>query len=192
MRLSILLAGAFAALLSIPSPAQTVLLAQGKTRDFANSLAPYVVSPQHVVEDMLELADLKQGEILYDLGSGDGRILIMAAQRYRAKAVGIEIEDKLVKSSEQRVASLGLQNLIRIIHADLRTVDLSPADVVTMYLMTESNESLRPQLEKSLRPGTRVVSHDYKVPGWKANREQRAEANSQAHMLYLYIMPPRK
>ena len=192
MRLSILLAGAFAALLSIPSHAQTVLLAQGKTRDFANSLAPYVVSPQHVVEDMLELADLKQGEILYDLGSGDGRILITAAQRYRAKAVGIEIEQKLVKSSEQRVASLGLQNLVRIIHADLRTVDLSPADVVTMYLMTESNESLRPQLEKSLRPGTRVVSHDYKVPGWKANREQRAEAYSQGHMLYLYVMPPRK
>src|SRR5438309_2848520 len=131
MRLTILVVGAFAALLSIPAPAQQVLLAQGKTRDFANSLAPYVVSPQHVVEDMLEMADLKQGEMLYDLGSGDGRILITAAQRFRAKAVGIEIEEALVKSSELRIASLGLQNLVRVIHADLRTVDLSPADVVT-------------------------------------------------------------
>src|ERR1051326_315402 len=189
MRLSILYVGALAALLSIASPAQPVLLAQGKSRDFAKSLAPYVVSPQHVVEDMLEMADLKQGETLYDLGSGDGRILITAAQRFHARAVGIEIEDALVKSSEQRVANMGLQNMVRIIHADLRTVDLSPADVVTMYLMTESNESLKPQLEKSLRPGTRVVSHDYRVPGWKANREERAEAYAHGHMIYLYILP---
>lgn len=192
MRLTILSVGALAALLSIPASAQPVLLAQGKTRDFANSLAPYVVSPQHVVEDMLEMAGLKRGETLYDLGSGDGRILIAAAQQFHAKAVGIEIEDALAKTSEQRVASLGLQNMIRVIHADLRTVDLSPADVVTMYLMTESNESLKPQLEKSLRPGARVVSHDYKIPGWTANREERAQAYARGHMIYLYIMPPKK
>jgi cyclopropane fatty-acyl-phospholipid synthase-like methyltransferase len=155
-------------------------------------LAPYVVSPQHVVDDMLEMANLKQGETLYDLGSGDGRILITAAQRYRAKAVGIEIEERLVKSSEERVAGLGLQNLVRIIHADLRTVDLSPADVVTMYLMTVSNESLKPQLEKSLKPGTRVVSHEYRIPGWKPNREERAEEASNGHVIYLYVMPPKK
>lgn len=192
MRLTILFVGAFAALLSIPAPAQPVLLAQGKTRDFAKSLAPYVVSPQRVVEDMLEMADLKQGETLYDLGSGDGRILITAAQRFHAKAVGIEIEEALARSSEQRVASLGLQNMVRIIHADLRTVDLSPADVVTMYLMTGSNESLKPQLEKSLHPGARVVSHEYRIPGWKASREERAEAYEHGHVIYLYIMPPKK
>jgi protein-L-isoaspartate O-methyltransferase len=192
MRLTILLVGVIAALQSIPAPAQPVLIAQGKTRDFTKSLAPYVVSPQHVVDDMLEMADLRQGETLYDLGSGDGRILITAAQRFRAKAVGIEIESALVKSSEQRIASMGLQNLVRVIHADLRTVDLSPADVVTMYLMTDANESLKPQLEKSLRAGARVVSHDYRVPGWKANREEKAEAYAHGHMIYLYIMPPRK
>lgn len=191
MRLTIFSVGALAALLSIPSPAQ-VLLAQGKTRDFAKSLAPYVVSPQHVVEDMLDMAGLKSGETVYDLGSGDGRIPIMAAQRYHAKAVGIEIEEKLAHKSEQEVANMGLQNLVRIVHADLRTVDLSPADVVTMYLMTESNESLKPQLEKSLHKGARVVSHDYKIPGWKANREEKAEASTHGHMIYLYIMPPKK
>lgn len=192
MRLSILLLGALAVLQGIPASAQPVLLAQGKSRDFARSLAPYVVSPQHVVDLMLEMADLKPGETLYDLGSGDGRILITAAQHFRARAVGIEIEDALAKSSEQRIAGMGLQNQIRVIHADCRTVDLSPADVVTMYLMTESNASLRPQLEKCLRSGARVVSHDYKVPGWKANREERAEAYAHGHMIYLYVMPPRK
>lgn len=192
MRLSIVVWGALAALQCLPAPAQPVLFAQGKTRDFARSLAPYVVSPQHVVDLMLEMADLKPGETLYDLGSGDGRILITAAQHFRARAVGIEIEDSLAKTSEQRIAAMGLQSQIRVIHADLRTVDLAPADVVTMYLMTESNASLRPQLEKSLRNGARVVSHDYKVPGWKANREERAEAYAHGHMIYLYIMPPRK
>lgn len=192
MRLPILVLGAVATLSSFPAPAQTVLIAQGRTRDFARSLAPYIVSPQRVVDLMLEMADLKPGETVYDLGSGDGRVLITAAQRYRAKAVGIEIEDALAKSSEQRIATMGLQNQCRVIHADLRTVDLSPADVVTMYLMTESNASLEPQLERSLRPGARVVSHDYKVPGWRPNREEKAEAYSRGHMIYLYVMPPKK
>lgn len=192
MRLSIFVVSVLAALQGIPASAQHVLFAQGKTRDFAKSLAPYVVSPQQVVDVMLEMADIKPGETLYDLGSGDGRILITAAQRFRAKAVGIEIEDRLAKTSEQRIASMGLQNLARVIHADLRTVDLSPADVVTMYLMTQSNESLKPQLEHSLRNGARVVSHDYKVPGWKANRVEKAEAYAHGHMIYLYIMPPKK
>ncbi len=188
----LILAGVLAALLSISAPAQNVLIAQGRNRDFSKSLAPYVVSPQHVVDLMLDLADLRPGETLYDLGSGDGRVLITAAQHYRAKAVGIEIEEGLARTSEQRIASMGLQNMIRVIHADMRTVDLSPADVVTMYLMTESNESLKPQLEHSLHAGVRVVSHDYKVPGWKANREEKAETYARGHMIYLYIMPPRK
>jgi protein-L-isoaspartate O-methyltransferase len=172
--------------------AQPVLFAQHKARDYSNHLAPFVVSPPNVVDVMLDVADLKPGETLYDLGSGDGRILIAAAQRFHAKAVGIEIEDSLVKGSEQRVARLGLQNQIRVVHADLRTIDLSPADVVTMYLMTVSNEILKPKLEGSLRPGARVVSHDFKVPGWKPNREERTEAYSHTHTIYLYVMPPRK
>ena len=184
--------GALAALQSVPASAQPVLFAQGRVRDYSNSLAPYVVSPQNVVDMMLEMADLKPGETVYDLGSGDGRILITAAQRYRAKAVGIEIEESLVKRSEERISRLGLQNRIRVIHADLRTVDLSPADVVTMYLMTGANESLKPKLESNLRPGTRVVSHDYRIPGWKANRQERAEAYSHGHMIYLYVMPPNR
>ena len=184
--------GVFAALLAVPAPAQNVLIAQGRSRNFERSLAPYVVSPQQIVDAMLDMANVKPNELVYDLGSGDGRVLITAAQRYRAKGVGIEIEDKLVRSSEERIAGMGLQDRIRIIHADLRDVDLSPADVVTMYLMTDSNEMIRPKLEQTLRAGTRVVSHEYKVPGWKPNREQWAEANSHGHVIYLYIMPPKK
>jgi protein-L-isoaspartate O-methyltransferase len=193
MRLSALLAlGVFAALQGIPGHAQNVLLAQGKARNFESSLAPYVVSPQHIVDVMLELANVRPNEMVYDLGSGDGRVLITAAQRFRAKAVGIEIEEAIARASERRIATLGLQERIRVIHADLRSVDLSPADVVTMYLMTDSNEIIKPKLEQTLRPGTRVVSHEYKVPGWKPNREERAEAYEHGHTIYLYIMPPKK
>src|SRR5260370_40539100 len=138
MRLFPLLAlGVFGALQSVPAPAQNVLIAQGKSRNFENSLAPYVVSPQQVVDLMLEMANVRPNEIVYNLGSGDGRVLITAAQRFLAKAVGIEFEDALAHNSEQKLATLGLQHRIHVSHADLRDVVLSPAALVTMYLMTD-------------------------------------------------------
>jgi cyclopropane fatty-acyl-phospholipid synthase-like methyltransferase len=166
--------------------------AQSKTEHYRNSLAPYVVSPQEIVDRMLEIANLKAGETLYDLGSGDGRILITAAQRYRAKAVGVEISDRLVRSTNERIAQLNLQNLITVIHGDLLQVDLSPADVVTIYLMTNSNELLRPNLEKYLKPGARVVSHEYTVPGWKPHYVEKVDPETRGHMIYLYTMPAKK
>jgi protein-L-isoaspartate O-methyltransferase len=171
----------------------TFATAQAKFQHYQNSLAPYVVSPQRIVERMLELAELKPGEVLYDLGSGDGRIVITAVQRYRAKAVGVEISDSLVKSSNERIAKLGLQNWASVIHADLLQVDLSPADVVTIYLMTGSNEILRPNLEKYLKPGARVVSHEYAVPGWKPKLVEKAdEADAHNHVIYLYAISSKK
>jgi cyclopropane fatty-acyl-phospholipid synthase-like methyltransferase len=155
-------------------------------------LAPYVVSPQQIVDRMLELADPKPNETVYDLGSGDGRILITAVQRYRAKAVGIEISDALVQSTTDRIQKLGLQNEARVIHGDFLQVDLSPADVVTMYLATDTNEMLRPNLEKYLRNGTRVVSHDYAVPGWKAIVVDKDLPEARGHVIYLYRMPQKK
>jgi len=182
------------ALLAVPASAQDILFAQRRARErseYSNSLAPYVTSPQDIVERMLTLADLKPGEMLYDLGSGDGRILITAVENFRAKAVGVEISDSLARASEDKIRRLGLQNQIRVIHADCRQVDLSPADVVTMYLMTDANDTMRPLLEKYLKRGARVVSHDYAVPGWKADRVERAEVYSRPHRLFLYVMPPR-
>ncbi len=171
--------------------AASPLSAQSKRNSFyARSLAPYVPTPPHVVERMLEIAHLKPGETVYDLGCGDGRILIAAVKHFHAKAVGVELSDELATSTEQKIASLGLQNDARVIHGDLLDVDLGPANVVTIYLMTESNDKLRPNLERELKPGSRVVSHDYSVPGWKPNLVEKAEGNSRAHLIYLYIMPP--
>jgi protein-L-isoaspartate O-methyltransferase len=176
---------------AVPVFSQGVVYGQ-KTKHYANSLAPYVVSPQQIVDRMLELADPKPNETVYDLGSGDGRILITAVQRYRAKAVGIEISDALVQSTTDRIQKLGLQNGARVIHGDFLQVDLSPADVVTMYLATDTNEMLRPNLEKYLRNGTRVVSHDYAVPGWKATEVDRDLPEARGHVIYLYRMPQKK
>ncbi len=158
-------------------------------KHYSSSLAPYVVSPQQIVDRMLELADLKSSETLYDLGSGDGRILITAVQRYRAKAVGVEISDALVSSTTDRILRLGLQNEARVIHSDMLLVDLSPADVVTIYLATDSNEILRPNLEKYLKPGARVVSHDYAVMGWKPKLIDKDLPEARGHVIYLYQMP---
>jgi SAM-dependent methyltransferase len=176
---------------TVPGFSQGLLYGQ-KIKHYTNSLAPYVVSPQQIVDRMLELADPKPGETVYDLGSGDGRILITAVQRYRAKAVGIEISDALVQSTTDRIQKLGLQNEARVIHGDFLRVDLSSADVVTLYLATDTNEMLRPNLEKFLRNGARVVSHDYAVPGWKATEVDRDLPEARGHVIYLYRMPQKK
>src|ERR1700688_575906 len=102
-------------LCGVPAFAQSPLYGQQRAKHYANSLAPYVVSPQQIVDRMLELADVRPGEMLYDLGSGDGRVLITAVQRYRAKAVGIEISDALVRSTNDRIQKLGLANDARVI-----------------------------------------------------------------------------
>jgi SAM-dependent methyltransferase len=178
---------------AMPASAQIGLLAQsGRTQRYSNSLAPYVVSPQGVVDRMLELADLRVGETLYDLGSGDGRVLITAVQRFHAKAVGVEISEKLVQSTNDRIQRLGMQSVARVIHGDLMDVDLSPADVVTIYLMTDSNAKLRPNLERYLKPGARVVSHDYAVPGWQPKHVERALDTTEKHVIYLYLLPQAK
>jgi protein-L-isoaspartate O-methyltransferase len=174
-----------------PAFAQESLYGQSKAKHYTNSLAPYVVSPQEIVDRMLELADLKPGEKLYDLGSGDGRILITAVVRFKAKAVGVEISDDLVASTNDRIRRLGLDNDARVIHGNFLDTDLSPADVVTLYLATDANEMLRPNLEKYLRNGARVVSHDYRVPGWKPKLVDR-DPLSHGHIIYLYEMPPKK
>jgi len=172
--------------------AQSPLYGQQRAKHYANSLAPYVVSPQQIVDRMLELADIRPGETLYDLGSGDGRVLITAVQRYHAKAVGIEISEVLVKSTTDRIQKMGLANDARVIQGDLLQVDLSPADIVTIYLATDSNEILRPNLEKYLRPGARVVSHDYVVPGWKPKFVDKDLPEARGHVIYLYQIAAKK
>ncbi|MBV9304075.1 MAG: class I SAM-dependent methyltransferase [Acidobacteriaceae bacterium] len=158
--------------------------------EFKNNLAPFVTSPGHAVDKMLNMANLKPGETLYDLGCGDGRILIAAAEKYRVKAVGIEISEHLAKTAVDNVKKHGLEDQVKIVHGDFMQTDLSPADVVTLYLATAANESLRPNLERYLRPNTRVVSYDYPIPGWKPMDASASEGrHGVTHTIYLYQVP---
>lgn len=168
-------------------------LAQGRPEHTKN-LAPYVVSPQIVVDKMLEAARLRPGETVYDLGCGDGRVLVTAVRKFNAaKAVGVEISQKLVNMAMETIRALGpLQDRARVMHADLMDVDVSEADVVTLYLLTESNAQLRPKLEKSLKPGARVVSHEFKMRGWDPVRVEKAPGYRHVHTIYVYEMPAGK
>ncbi len=153
------------------------------------SLAPYVGSPVAVVERMLELAHLRAGETVYDLGCGDGRILIVAAQKHRVKAVGVELSERLAKSTTESLKKLGLSDLASVIQGDLMDVNLADADVVTLYLLRDSNDLLRPKLEKSLRPGARIISHDYEIRGWRPTTVEHMEASKREHKIYVYTVP---
>lgn len=173
----------FAAALALP--------AMGQDPRFTNKLAPYVSSPVRVVDRMLELAKIKPGETLYDLGCGDGRILIAAVQRYKVKAVGVEISPKLAAKAQSSIQKAGLQSQARVIPGDLLNVDFSGADVVAIYLSTQLNAELRPLLERYLKSGARVVSHDYPIPGWKAAKVDHADGDK-SHVIYLYEIPQAK
>ena len=163
----------------------------GQDARYANKLAPYVASPVHVVDRMLELARVKPGETVYDLGCGDGVILVEAVQKFNVKAVGVEISPKLVERAEQRIERAGIAQQARVMQGDLLTVDLSGADVVAIYLGTQLNAQLRPRLEKYLKPGARVVSHDYPIKGWKPTKVDWSDSK-QSHLIYLYEIPPTK
>ncbi len=128
-------------------------------------IAPFVPSPLPVVEYMLKLADLKAGEVLFDLGAGDGRTVIMAAKAFGARAVGVELREDLAKKALSTIHENGLADRVTIVNGDLFSVNLSSADVVFLYLTTSANEKIRPKLENELRKGVRVVSHDYEIVG---------------------------
>ncbi len=154
----------------------------------AEKLAPYYPTPESIVEKMLQLAELKPGEKMFDLGSGDGRIVIMAAQKFGADATGVELDKDLWKQSTDRIKSLGLERRARIIHGDLLKQDYSSADVITLYLLPSSNDKVRPLLEKQLKKGARVVSHDFEVSGWTPAKTEYIEDDGEgrSHTLYLY------
>ena len=155
-------------------------------------LAPFVGTPTPVVRQMLILAELKPEEVLYDLGSGDGRAVIMAAKDFGATSVGIELRDDLAKRALDNIKELGLSAKAQILQKDIFSVDLSGANVVFLYLTTSANEKIRPKLEAELKSGTRVVSHDYEISGWKAKKINNFCENPKlgypSHTLYVYYM----
>jgi cyclopropane fatty-acyl-phospholipid synthase-like methyltransferase len=155
-----------------------------------NSIAPFVASPLTVVRKMLEYAELKPGETLYDLGSGDGRIVIMAAQEFGANGVGVELNRRLLNEARMKGEALNLGDSVRFLHDNIFNVDFSPADVVTMYLTTGANEKVRPKLERDLRPGARVVTHDFSIPGWDTAKNLKFREGYRSHTIYLYRWNP--
>src|SRR6202046_401234 len=160
------------------------LLAQDKPE----KLAPYYPTPEIIVEKMLRFGEVKPGEKVYDLGSGDGRIVIMAAKKFKANAVGVEFDDSLWKQSSDRIAKLGLTAMARIIHGDLMLQDYSDADLLTVYLLPVSNDKVTPMLEKQLKKGTRIVAHDFEFSAWKPDKIQDIDDDGEgrSHRLYLY------
>src|SRR5262249_17781031 len=135
-------------------------LAQNKTAE-PEKLAPYYPTPETIVQKMLQLGALKAGEKMFDLGSGDGRIVIMAAEKFHADAVGVELDKELYRQSTDRIQSMRLQKTAKIINGDVLQQDYSGADLITVYLLPLSNDKVRPILEKQLKKGTRIVSHDF-------------------------------
>lgn len=153
-------------------------------------IAPFVPSPSTVVEYMLKLADLKADEVLFDMGSGDGRTVIMAAKIFGARAVGIELREDLAKKAMSSIQENGLEHRVTIVNDDMFKVNLTAADVVYLYLTTSANEKIKPKLEHDLKCGARVVSHDYEIVGWRPEKIETFCENPQlgypSHTIYLY------
>jgi precorrin-6B methylase 2 len=150
----------------------------------------YVPTPQAVVEQMLEMAAVKPGDVVYDLGCGDGRILVTAAKRYGVKAVGFEIDPKRIEEARENVRRNGVSDLVTIRQESLFDADLSGATVITMYLLPQINFRLKPALAK-LKPGTRIVSHAFDMKGAKPKRVEdvRELSIGAAKKVYLWVVP---
>ena len=152
-------------------------------------LAPYYPTPETIVEKMLQLGGLKAGEKVFDLGSGDGRIVIIAAQKFHANAVGVELDKDLAKRSADKIPKLGLDKSAHIIAGDLLKQNYTSADLVTVYLLPDAvNNKVQPILDKQLKKGARIVAKDFDFKNWTAEKvEQIADdGEGRSHTLYLY------
>jgi len=154
----------------------------------------FVPTPQDIVEKMLELAEVKQGDVVYDLGCGDGRIVVTAAKKYGCKAVGFDVDPQRIKESMENVEKNKVGNLVKIVQDDIFTQDLSEANVVTLFLLPSLNVRLIPQLEK-LRPGSRIVSYRFDMDGIKPDKVIQARSDhdeGDTQTIYLWTVPLKK
>jgi SAM-dependent methyltransferase len=154
----------------------------------------YVPTPQPVVDKMLDLARVKSTDLVYDLGCGDGRIVVTAAKRYGARAVGFDIDPERVAEAKENVRNAGVEDLVRIEQKDIFTLDLAPANVVTLYLLPQLNVKLIPQLER-MKPGSRIVSHDFDIEGvepLETRLLRGSGAGAADHAMYLFEIPLKK
>jgi ribosomal protein L11 methylase PrmA len=149
---------------------------------------PYVPTTEAVVDKMLEMAKVGPDDVVYDLGSGDGRIVITAAQKYGAKGLGVDIDPERIKEANQNAQAAKVTDKVKFKQGDLFEVDLRPATVVTLYLLPDINLKLRPKLLSELKPGTRVVSHNYHMGDWKPEQTVQLEG----HTVYFWTIPEKK
>lgn len=151
---------------------------------------PYVQTPAEVVTEMLRLAGVNGNDLVYDLGSGDGRLVIAAARDFGARGVGIEIDPRLVAQSAESARRAGVADRVMFRAADLFDTDLSDATVVTLYLSPEINLRLRPKLLRELRPGSRIVSHDFPMGDWAPAHTVSVPTRDRVSKVFLWIVPP--
>ena len=158
--------------------------------DHPDSLAPYVPSPLNIVREMLILAGAGPGDVVYDLGCGDGRVLFTAVEEFKVeKAVGYELDQEMVEALEKRIIDSGMVVSISAIQANFMEADLTKATIVTLYLTTSGNAKLRPKLEADLKPGARVVSHDFPIHGWVTDQPDGTSHTIGSHKMFLYRIP---
>jgi cyclopropane fatty-acyl-phospholipid synthase-like methyltransferase len=153
--------------------------------------APYVSTPQAVVDAMLRMAAVRQGDLVYDLGCGDGRIVITAARSFGARGVGIDIDPRRIEEANFAARMAGVSGSVRFAVQDLFKTDFSEATVLALYLYAELNAKLLPKFRAELRPGTRVVSHQFGIGDWKPDRVETVWSGTMDHQLLLWTVPPR-
>jgi SAM-dependent methyltransferase len=172
--------------MTLIGPIAALLILAGDTG--AQRLAPIYPTPETIVQRMLQLGKLQAGERMCDLGSGDGRIVIAAAQRFHANSTGIEIDPILFRESTARIRKLGLSKTARVINGDLQKQRYSSYDLITVYLLPESNNLIQPMLERDLKKGSRIVSHDFAFENWRPVKIETIDdpGSGRSHLLYLY------
>jgi SAM-dependent methyltransferase len=173
-----------------PSPTPTLAPTPAPTAK-ARLDVPYVPTPEAVVERMLRMAKVGEGDLLYDLGCGDGRIVITAARKYGARGVGYDIDPRRISESNENARRAGVADRVRFVQGDLFEADLGGATVVTLYLLPDVNMKLRPKLLSELKPGTRVVSHNYGMGDWEPSEFVEVDVEGEKHFIYSWVVPRR-
>ena len=163
-----------------------------KKRQLRKPDVMYYPTPPETVTEMLRLAQIRKGDVLYDLGSGDGRIPIAAAKQFGVRAVGIEIDPKLVTEATEKARAEGVAELVRFRNEDMFHIDISEATVVTLYLSEKLNVLLRPKLLRELRPGSRIISHDFRMGEWQPEQTVRVPWGKLYRTVYVWTVPTPK
>ena len=170
----------------------TVAGAQSPTTTEKKPLdVPYVPTHESLVEEMLRMAKVGKNDVLYDLGSGDGRIVITAAKKYGTRGVGYDLDPERISEARENARRAGVTDRVRFEQQDIFTAKIHDATVVTMYLLPDVNLRLRPKLLSELKPGTRIVSHNYDLGDWQPVQRKEMDVNGVNHTLYLWVVPPR-